>query len=462
MIDSLVSESDNTTIPLVAITKGGLEDWLSGGTTAARAWVAHHDFTAKPGSVLTIPGDAGRPELALVGTEDDEDLWSWGAASAGLPAGRYRVDPEPSAEMANRISLGWALGAYRFDRYKKSSDAVRELAWPDNADRTTVAAIAAGVCLTRDLVNTPASDMGPGELASAAAALAREYGGECTITVGDDLLRDNFPMVHAVGRASTRHPRLVDLTWGRPEDPKITLVGKGVCFDTGGLDLKPSNAMLLMKKDMGGAAQVLGLARMIMATGVRIRLRVLIPAVENSVSGDAFRPRDVLNSRKGLTVEIGNTDAEGRLVLADALTLAAEENPELIVDFATLTGAARIALGTELPALFASEDGIADSILTAGTTVADPVWRMPLFDAYEKMLESKVADLNNAPSSGFAGAITAALFLRRFVPEEIPWVHFDLMSWNVASKPGRPEGGEAQASRAVYEALRRRFGRADG
>ncbi len=457
-MNCFVDQPDERTLSLTPVTGETLDAWLTDAPAPAAAWVGAQDFKAKAETLLLYPGADGNPAGALIGVDGADDIWSWSKAAKALPAGRYSIASGPVSVDAERVCFGWALGGYSYDRYKTRDTEPRELVWPEDVDRKLVDARVSGVCLTRDLVNTPASDMGPGELASAASALAREFGGSCEVTVGDDLLRDNFPMIHAVGRASTRHPRLIDLAWGEADAPKVTLVGKGVCFDSGGLDLKPSGGMLLMKKDMGGAAQVLGLARMIMSYGLPIQLRVLIPAVENSVSGDAFRPLDVLNTRKGLTVEIGNTDAEGRLVLGDALALASEEQPELLLDFATLTGAARVALGTELPAMFANSDGLADALLEGGLAESDPVWRMPLHAAYDRMLDSKVADINNAPRSGYGGAITAALFLKRFVPDEIPWAHIDLMSWNLADKPGRPEGGESQASRGAFEMLRRRYG----
>lgn len=453
-----VARTNDATRRLSAVAKDDYDAWLKGQPDRVGTWLKGMGVKAKAGTVTALPDEDGTPSGFLLVLEDADDIWSWGAAATRLPAGRYTLAPAPTdAGAAYRACLGWALGSYFFDRYKKREEPVRELVWPDKADRSAVMATAASIYLTRDLVNTPASDMGPGELASAASALARDFAGACETVVGDDLLRENFPMIHAVGRASSRPPRLIDLRWGKAAHPKVTLVGKGVCFDTGGLDLKPSNAMLMMKKDMGGAAQVLGLARMIMASKLPVNLRVLIPAVENSVSGDSFRPMDILSTRKGITVEVGNTDAEGRLVLGDALTLACEEKPELLIDFATLTGAARVALGTDLPALFTNSDALADDLQDGAKTAQDPIWRLPLHKPYASLLDSKTADTNNISSGGYAGAITAALFLEKFVESGIEWAHFDLMSWNVSSKPGRPEGGEAQAIRAVFETIRRRF-----
>jgi leucyl aminopeptidase len=355
------------------------------------------------------------------------------------------------------VAIG--LGAWRFERYRsKKGKSGPRIVWPQGADKARATAMIEAISVARDLITTPSSDMGPAELAAAAQDLARKHKAKIRVIVGDDLLKQNYPMIHAVGRASSRAPRLIDLTWGRDGDPKVTLVGKGVCFDTGGLDLKPSSGMLMMKKDMGGAATVMAVASMVMAARLPVRLRLLVPAVENSVSGNAFRPMDVVPTRKGITVEIGNTDAEGRLILCDALHEGASEKPIMMVDCATLTGAARVALGTDLPALFCNDDALADELIAAGKQVADPMWRLPLFAGYRRMLDSKVADINNAPGAAFGGAITAALYLKEFVPDDVPWAHFDMMAWNNASRPGRPEGGEAQAARAIFAAIEKRIG----
>jgi leucyl aminopeptidase len=361
-------------------------------------------------------------------------------------------------EAATRAALGWALGTYAFTRYKERKRGFATLALPAAADRGEVERLARGIFLGRDLVNTPAIDMGPAELAAAAEKVAGEAGARFSVVVGDDLLTHNYPTIHTVGRASTRAPRLIDIVWGDPDAPKVTLVGKGVCFDSGGLDIKPSSGMKTMKKDMGGAATALGLASAIMDAGLPVRLRVLIPAVENAVSGSAMRPLDVVRTRKGITVEIGNTDAEGRLILCDALAEADSEKPAILIDFATLTGAARVALGPDLPALFSSDDALAADLLAAGTEENDPMWRLPLYAPYRKMLDSKVADINNVSDSGYAGAITAALYLQEFVSKDTPWAHLDLFAWNNGARPGRPEGGEVMTIRAVYAYLRRRFG----
>ena len=383
-------------------------------------------------------------------------LWDFGALATRLPAGTWKLgDTAPVSPTDAAVAIG--LGSWRFERYRSNkAKAGPKIVWPQGVDKTRATAIVESVCLARDLITTPSSDMGPAELAEAVQALGKAYKATVSVIVGDELLQKNYPMVHAVGRASSRAPRLIDLTWGKPGDPKVTLVGKGVCFDTGGLDLKPASGMLNMKKDMGGAATMLAVAGMIMGTNLPVRLRLLIPAVENSVSGNAFRPLDVVPTRKGITVEIGNTDAEGRLILCDALHEGASEKPTMMVDCATLTGAARVALGTDLPALFCNDDTLADQLIASGKSVAEPVWRMPLFKGYRRLLDSKVADINNAPGVAFGGAITAALYLQEFVPDDVPWAHFDMMAWNNTAKPGRPEGGEAQAARAIFSAIEQR------
>ncbi|MFJ5369436.1 leucyl aminopeptidase family protein, partial [Bosea sp. CER48] len=371
-----------------------------------------------------------------------------------LPPGDYVLDGE--VDDPALAALGWLLQGYRFDRYRKPNPPRARLCLPEGIDGAEIGLIAESAMLARDLVNTPANDLGPGEIEAAVRRLAAECGATVSSIVGDDLIARNFPMIHAVGRASPRAPRLIDLVWGEPDAPKVTLVGKGVAFDTGGLNLKPDASMLLMKKDMGGAAAAIAAARMIMLAGLPVRLRLLVPAVENAVSGNAFRPGDVLASRKGLFVEIGNTDAEGRLILADALALADEEAPELLIDFATLTGAARTALGPELPPFYTHDDGLADEIARIGMAVNDPVWRLPLWAPYDTLLDSKIADVNHVSSGGMAGSVTAALFLNRFVEKTRSYAHFDIYAWNPSAKPGRPEGGECQGARLTY-ALAKQF-----
>jgi leucyl aminopeptidase len=426
-----------------------LEQKLGKQAGAGKPWLALNEFRGKPGSIAWLPDARGRPGLVLFGIEGDRDIWSYAALRQALPVGVYRLDSELPSEAATRAALGWALAGYAFTRYKKNEKKRPHLEWPKAADRAAVSRATESIFLVRDLINTPAGDMGPAELADAAKAVARAHGAKFNVVVGEQLLRQNFPAVHAVGRASSRAPRLIDISLGTG-GPLIALVGKGVCFDSGGLDLKPASGMLLMKKDMGGAAHVLALAQMIMDAGLPVRLRVLVPAVENSVAGNAYRPLDVVRSRKGMTVEIGNTDAEGRLILCDALAEACTEKPDLIVDCATLTGAARVALGPDLPVLFSNHDGTAEALLRCGIEEDDPLWRLPLHKPYRRMLDSKVADINNVSESSFAGAITAALFLDEFVDPAISWVHIDMMAWNPSSRPGRPEGGEAQGLRALY------------
>ncbi len=457
-MDCFAAKANKTTVTLIPVSEDGFKEWAELRPATEKEWIEANKYKAAPGSVLMIPGQAGRPGEALVGVAKDEpDKWSWGAAATRLPEGRYALQKGMETEFAEAAGLGWALGSYRFDRYAKKGVPVSKLVLPGSADRKRVEETAKAIYLVRDLINTPASDMGPGELAHEARKVARDFKCKFDVTVGDDLLSENYPMVHAVGRASTRAPRLIDMSWGKSKHPKVTLIGKGVCFDSGGLDLKPSGGMLMMKKDMGGAAQVLGLAHMIMAADLPVRLRVLIPAVENSVSGDAFRPLDVLSTRKGITVEVGNTDAEGRLVLADAITAALEDDPDLLVDFATLTGAARVAVGTEIAAYFCSDDGLAGELEASAKAEDDPVWRLPLHAPYRKLLDSKVADISSTGTGGFAGATTAALFLLEFAGAKTPWIHFDIMAWNNTTRPGRPEGGEAMGIRAMFDTIKRRF-----
>lgn len=442
-------------VPLRPVRKDDLAALLEVHPQAA-TWVRATGFTAEPGTLCLVPSTACGLGRVLLGS-GSEALWDWAAAADRLPAGIYRIEVDLPATGAFDAALGWALACYRFDRYRDIPGERPRLQWPPEADRAAVLRAAEATSLVRDLVNTPASDLGPGELADAVLAEAARYGGRASIIEGEDLLARGYPAIHAVGRASARAPRLIDLTWGEVAHPKVTLVGKGVCFDTGGLDLKPSGAMKLMKKDMGGAAITLGLARMVMSAGLPVRLRLLVPAVENSVSGNAMRPLDVVRTRKGKTVEIGNTDAEGRVILADALAEAAAECPALLVDCATLTGAARVALGSELPALFSHDDALAGDLLAAGQSCSDPLWRLPLWPAYRRHLKGKTADLTNAPDLPFAGAILAALFLSEFVEEGTPWAHLDVMAWNTDSRPGRPEGGEAMGMRALFRLLESRF-----
>src|SRR5215813_1920503 len=426
----------------------------------ASAFADASAFEPRPGRHLLLPGADGALAGVLFALENaDEphkDLLRPGALPGLLPAGTYRfADPPHDLRLA---TLAFVLGTYRFTRYRTPDDKPLRLEVPEGVDADDLTRIAEGVGLARDLINTPANDMGPPELEYAARALATRHHANVNAIVGDDLLTQNLPLIHAVGRAADRAPRLIDIVWGDEAHPKITLIGKGVCFDTGGLDIKSENGMLNMKKDMGGAAAMLALAHMLMSRRLPIRLRVLIPAVENAISGSAFRPRDIYRSRKGITVEIGNTDAEGRLVLADAMALADEETPALIADTATLTGAARVALGTEVVPFYTDDDALADEVARCSAAEQDPLWRMPLWQPYDQLLESKVADVNNVSSGGFAGSITAAMFLRRFVTAASAWLHCDIYAWNQTSRPGRPEGGECQAARALYALLAERYG----
>ncbi len=455
----LTESADTEPTPIWPVHQSGLETWLTDCLPEQAAWIRATDFKAKPDSHLLVPRADGSLAGVLAGIAEESDLWTFAGLPAALPIGTYRLVPEPAADRAGAVALGWLLGTYDFDRYKTGHERrLATLVRPTAAVADAPERTAAAIFLVRDLINTPTADLGPDGLAAAAAELAETHGAPLRVTIGDELLARNFPMIHAVGRAAAVPPRLIDFTWGDPNAPKVTLVGKGVCFDSGGLDIKTAAGMELMRKDMGGAANVLGLASMVMAAGLPVRLRVLIPAVENAVSGNAFRPGDVLGSHKGLTVEIGNTDAEGRLILADALAAADTEVPELLIDMATLTGAARVAVGVELAATFTDDEQLAADLARHGAAEADPLWRMPLWSPYRKLLDSKFADIRNIGDGRYAGAITGALFLKEFVDQTKSWVHFDIMAWNIAARPGRPVGGEAYAIRALYALIEEKFG----
>ena len=425
----------------------------------AAAFAEANGYEPKAGNFLLLPGEGGIAG-ALLGCDPSSaktrDPFQPGKLANLLPEGVWRLVSPPDPRLA---ALAFALGSYRFSRYRGQDEKRKlpQLQLPEGIDGAELSRTVDAIFLARDLINTPANDLGPAEIEESVSTLAKRFGAKMRTVVGDDLLKEKFPLVHAVGKASPRAPRLIDLRWGNAAHPKVALVGKGVVFDTGGLDIKPSSAMLLMKKDMGGAACAVGLAAMIMDAKLPISLRLIIPAVENAVSGNAFRPGDIFPSRKGLSVEIGNTDAEGRLILADALALADEEAPDLVIDFSTLTGAARVALGPELPAAFTDDDKLANELAASAAREADPFWRLPLWRPYQSMLESKIADTNNVSASAFAGAITAALFLSRFVERAKSWLHFDLFAWNPTAKPGRPEGGEAQTIRALFALLQERY-----
>jgi leucyl aminopeptidase len=447
-------------IPISFVSKATWPEVSATLAPAARNFAKAHGFSAKPGAWLALPADDGAIAHVVFGLEDAaasaRDLFRPGQLPGLLPPGTYRFANAPHD--LRLATLAFALGSYRFGRYRNNEAPKVKLVPPDGVDIADISRMAEAAMLARDLINTPSNDMGPAELAQAAKDLAARFGADFSCIVGDDLVSQNFPLVHAVGMASPRAPRLIDFSWGDPSHPKVTLVGKGVCFDTGGLDLKPSSGMLIMKKDMGGAANVLALALMVMDAKLKVRLRVLIPAVENAVAGNAFRPLDVFTSRKGPTVEIGNTDAEGRLVLADALAYADEEKPDLLVDLGTLTGAARVALGPDLPPYYTNDETLALDVARCAKEQNDPLWRLPLWAPYDAWLDSKVADINNAPSGGFAGSITCALFLQRFVEAAKSWLHVDIYGWTPSAKPARPEGGECQAARAIYALLSQRYG----
>ncbi|HZS85835.1 MAG TPA: leucyl aminopeptidase family protein [Stellaceae bacterium] len=455
---AFLSSEANGALPLAAVTRETFAAWRAQQSERDRNWLDATGFTGEAGKLAFLPGPDGRPARVVAGTPEKEPLWCLAGLPEALPEGRYALEEPLGGAAATRAALGWALGTYAFTRYKERTRGFATLVWPERADRAEVERLARAIFLTRDLVNTPAEDMGPPHLAAAAEHLAREFGARCTVIAGDALLEQNYPTIHAVGRAASRPPCLIDLRWGDEAAPKVTLVGKGVCFDSGGLDLKTAAGMKLMKKDMGGAATAMGLASALMAAGAPIRLRLLVPAVENAVSGNAMRPLDIVRTRSGKTVEIGNTDAEGRLILCDALAEADREKPALLADFATLTGAARVALGPDLPALFCNDDALAEALLRAGGAESDPLWRMPLFQPYRKMIDSKAADLNNVADWPYAGAIIAALYLAEFVAPSTPWAHLDILAWNTSAKPGRPEGGEAMGLRALYAHIRERFG----
>ncbi|WP_026381723.1 leucyl aminopeptidase family protein [Afifella pfennigii] len=459
MISGLKKRRSKAARSIHAVRAAEYGPWLEAQEPVWRRWLADHDFAAKPGAWQTLPSENGAIESVLLCLGDEDDLWAWADLAASLPAHDYAVATKLDDAAATTAAIGWALGTYRFDgfRAQKKEAASAQLVLPTGADLDFMTAAAEAEFLGRDLINRPANDLGPTELATAARNLARRHKAECKVIVGDALLKANFPAVHTVGAGSPRTPALVDIRWGRPRDPKVTLVGKGVTFDTGGLTVKTEAWMRNMKKDMGGAATVLALAHLIMATGLRVRLRVLIPTVENSTSGSAYRPGDIVPTRKGLGIEVANCDAEGRVILADALTAAAEEKPELLIDVATLTGAARAALGPEIAAFFSSSDSLARELDEASHKSQDPLWRLPLWAGYRRRIESTVGDILNLAPNDTAGAITAALFLQEFVEGAEGWLHLDIFGWNDTARPGRPVGGEAAGLRALYRLLATRY-----
>jgi len=450
--------------PIWLVSEQGLGSWLEVQTPAVRSWARAHGFAAEKQKLLLIPTSSGDGiagaalGLGQVPDLSEPNLWTSAGLPDRLPAGRYRFAGTFSVVGATQLTLGWEYGSYRFTRYRKTLAEVPALVAPAGTDLEYVRLASEALSEARDLITTPANDLGPAELGEAVQRLALQHEAECRILVGEDLLRQNYPLIYEVGKGSAREPRLIDMRWGKRSNPLVTLVGKGVCFDTGGLDIKPGSGMILMKKDMGGAALVLALARMLMGADAPVQLRLLIPAVENSVSGRSYRPSDVLRSRQGLTVEIGNTDAEGRLVLADALAEADTEQPALLIDLATLTGAARVALGPELPAIYSTPPDLADQLRLVGEREADPMWSMPLWHGYDEDLGSRVADLNNVSTTQFAGSIIAALFLKRFVTRTRNWLHGDVYAWNPKERPGRPLGADPHTVRALYRLIRQRFG----
>jgi leucyl aminopeptidase len=449
-----VTESKAKRIPITIVTPKNYFDWLATQSSVTKEWLLAMQFKAEAGSICLIPDAKGNLLRVVCCVGELENLWGVGSLPFLLPEGVYQF--ENAETFYSQYAIGWGLGAYQYLHYKKAKRQPAQLFLPS---KTAIHAInmVESIYQVRDWINTPTDDMGPSEFADAVKKLAKHYHAALKQIIGEDLLKKNYASIYTVGRASDDPPRLMDFSWGNPKHPKVTLVGKGVCFDSGGLDIKSSPYMLLMKKDMAGGAHVFGLARMIMEAKLPIYLRVLVPVVENVISGNAYRPGDVIKSRKGLTIEVGNTDCEGRVILADALTEAASEKPELIIDISTLTGAARVALGTELPAVFSNDDKLVNDIIQQGDKLRDPMWRLPLYAMYRESLNSTIADINNNSSEPYGGAIAAALFLKEFVPDEIPWVHFDLMAWNLRTRPGKPQGGEASALRALFGYLSKRY-----
>ena len=453
-----LSAPGRASVPIHVTTASGFAALAARQPAAVKQWLKTLGFAGAPDRHALVPGADGKLQAVWAGVRSATDAWALAALPMALPEGHYHLAAEGLALDDAAAALSWELGAYRFDLYKPAARAPAQLHLASRAATQRALIVAAAMASTRDLVNTPAEHMGPAELAEAVRLVAKQHGATFKQTVGDKLLAAGFPAVHAVGRAAAREPRLIELNWGKPKHPRITLVGKGVCFDSGGLDIKGADGMRLMKKDMGGAANALGLAQMIMALQLPVRLQLLIPAVENAIAGNAFRPGDVFKTRAGVHIEIGNTDAEGRVILCDALAYGAESKPELLIDLATLTGAARVALGPQLPALFTRDTTLARALVDQGLALQDPLWHMPLWDAYHGSIESDIADIVNTGKGPMAGAITAALFLQDFVPAQQPWMHVDLFAWNDSARPGRPVGGEAQTVRTLLAYLEQRYG----
>ena len=455
LTDYFYTEENINSIPIYVVLKSEYSAWKKSQTDIVQNWIETTQFKPKHSALLSIPDNQGKLDNVLVIADKQDLTWALGSCVKQLPPGHYHIYTSQSSN--EEIYLGWALGAYQFNQYKESKVKICKLFIQPSVDTNRIKALVQAIATVRNMINTPAADMMPQHISNECKNIAEQFDQQIVEYIGDDLLTQNFPVIHAVGRASAHLPRFIEFNWGNPKHPKVCLIGKGVSFDSGGLDIKSSQGMRLMKKDMGGAAHVVGLAKAIMQLGFPIQLKVLVPAVENAISSDAFRPGDILHSRSGKSIEIDNTDAEGRLILCDAITKAAEDDPDLIIDFATLTGAARVALGTEIPAFFCNDDALAKELLKASDDVKDPIWQMPLHEPYHYMLDSNFADICNSASSGYAGAITAALFLKEFVPVDSKWIHFDLMAWNTRTRAGRPKGGEAMGLRAVVEFLQQRY-----
>ena len=449
------TKEDINSIPINVVLKSEFSSWKKNQSEFLQNWFETSQFKVKPNNVLSIPNVQGELDTVVAIADAENSTWCLGTCAKQLPAGNYHIIS--SFKNNAQIYLGWALGAYQYRQYKKSKQKLCKLQIAESIDENQLAALVCAVAIVRDMVNAPASDMMPQHIAKQCNTIAEEFDLKISECIGNDLINGNYPVIHAVGRASVHEPRLIEFNWGDTKHPKVSLIGKGVSFDSGGLDIKSAQGMRLMKKDMGGAAHVAGIALAIMKLNLPIQLQVLIPAVENAISANAFRPGDVLTSRSGKTIEIDNTDAEGRLILCDAITKAAENKPDLLIDFATLTGAARVALGTEVPAFFTNDDSSAADLMQASEAVNDPIWQLPLHKAYRYMLDSNIADICNSAASGYGGAITAALYLKEFVPVETKWIHFDVMAYNMRARAGRPKGGEAMGLRAVIEFLQKRY-----
>ncbi len=454
-----ITTKHTNSIPIHTLSEKSYAPWLKKQPAESKRWLEDNQFKAAPGECCLLPGKNGSIGSVVLGVEENLNTWSIASLATRLPPHTYHLATKCSAVEATQLALGWALACYQFTRYKKNGKAKAQLVAPKGCDVDVVQSMADAICWARDLINIPANDMNPVTLAAEAAGWGKKAGGKVNVIKGDALLRENYPTIYTVGKACELPPHLVDIRFPRKGAPKVTLVGKGVCFDSGGLDIKPSAGMKLMKKDMAGTAIALALAKMMIETGIKVDLRLLLPIVENSVGGNAMRPLDIVKTRKGITVEIGNTDAEGRLILCDALYEADQDKPDLLIDFSTLTGAARVALGTDMPAFFTQDDKLAHALDIQSRKQHDPLWRLPLHKPYRPMLDTPNADISNDPDSGYGGAITAALYLQEFVSNTPSWLHIDMMAWNFINRPGRPQGGEAMAVRALYALIKERYGK---